>query len=214
MITVVIADDHHLVRQGIRALLERANDIQVIGEADDGQQAIQLTEALSPNILITDISMPRMSGIQALERVRASAPKTQVIILSMHSDEVLVRQAVKLGARGYLLKRSVTEELHIAVRAAHRGEVYLSPEISKLLVSSEFSMTAGVSPIEQLTTREREVLQLIAEGRTNNEIAQLLVISVKTVEKHRSSVMEKLDIHDVAGLVRFAIKQKLISLDE
>lgn len=213
MITVVIADDHHLVRQGIRALLERANDVRVLDEAEDGQQAIRLVEMLAPDILIVDISMPRMSGIQALERIRALVPKTQVIILSMHSDEVLVRQAMKLGASGYLLKRSVTEELHIAVRAAHRGEIYLSPEISRLLVSTEFLSGSGNTPIETLTPREREVLQLIAEGHTNNEIGQLLVISVKTVEKHRSSVMDKLNIHDLAGLVRFAIKQKVISLD-
>ncbi|MDE3087948.1 MAG: response regulator transcription factor [Chloroflexota bacterium] len=217
MIRVILADDHHLVRQGIRALLERVDDIQVIAEAEDGQQAIELVQRLAPDVLVMDISMPRLNGIEAAERIRRLGVSTRVVILSMHSDETLARQALRSGACGYLLKRSVTEELILAIRAASRGEVYLSPGISKLLLD-EFSNrqtdaeSAGLFGL--LTSREREVWQLIAEGQTNPAIAKKLSVSVKTVEKHRASLMSKLKVHDVAGLTRLAIKSKLIALDE
>ncbi len=217
MIRVILADDHHLVRQGIRSLLEKVDDIQVIAEAEDGQQAIELVQRLAPDVLVMDISMPRLNGIEAAERIRRLGVSTQVVILSMHSDETLARQALRSGARGYLLKRSVTEELILAIRAASRGEIYLTPGISKLLLD-EFSNrqtnaeSAGL--FDLLTSREREVLQLIAEGQTNHAIAEQLSVSVKTVEKHRSSLMSKLKVHDVAGLTRIAIKSKLVSLDE
>ncbi len=217
MIRVILADDHHLVRQGIRALLERVGDIQVIAEAEDGQQAIELVERLSPEVLVMDITMPRLNGIEAAERIRRQGASTQVVILSMHSDETLARQAFRSGARGYLLKRSVTEELLLAIRAASRGEIYLTPGISKFLLN-EFSNrqtdaeSAGLFGL--LTSREREVWQLIAEGQTNHAIAEKLNVSVKTVEKHRASLMSKLNVHDVAGLTRLAIKSKLVSLDE
>jgi len=215
MICVIVADDHHLVRQGIRALLEKADDIEVIGEAADGQEAVELVERLVPDVLVLDIAMPRLNGTQATARVRALGVATQVVILSMHSDETLVREALRSGARGYLLKRSVTEELLLAVRAASRGEIYLSPAISRSIVADLLMFQADYkSGFDLLTPREREVLQLIAEGRTNRAIAQMMQVSVKTVEKHRASLMSKLDVHDVAGLTRIAIKHGLVFLDE
>ena len=216
-IRVIVADDHHLVRQGIRALLEKADGIEVIGEAADGQEAVELVERLVPDVLVMDIAMPRLDGNQAVGRVRDLGVATQVVILSMYSDETLVRQALKNGARGYLLKRSVREELLLAIRAANRGEIYLSPAISRSIVADLLTLQTGAyafSRFERLTPREREVLQLISEGHTNNAIAQELKVSVKTVEKHRANLMSKLNVHDLAGLIREAIKHGLIFLDE
>jgi DNA-binding NarL/FixJ family response regulator len=217
VIRVIVADDHHLVRQGIRALLEKADDIEVVGEAADGQEAVELVKRLAPDVLVMDIAMPRLNGNQALGRVRALGVAPQVVILSMYSDETLVRQALRNGARGYLLKRSVTEELLLAVRAASRGEIYLSPAISRSIVADYLTLQKDAdacSLFERLTPREREVLQLIAEGHTNNAIAQILKLSVKTVEKHRSNLMSKLNVHDLAGLIRVAIKHGMVFLDE
>lgn len=217
MIRVLLADDHHLVRTGIRALLEKAGDIEVVGEAVDGQEAAELAERLAPDVLLIDIAMPRLNGIQAIERVRALGLETQIVILSMHSDQTLVRRALQYGARGYLLKRSVSEELLLAVRAASQGKIYLSPAVSEIVLDDFLTFQAksgGASPLDQLTPREREVLQLVAEGHTNNSIAQMLNISVKTVEKHRARLMATLGVHDVAGLTRLAIKYGLIFIDE
>jgi DNA-binding NarL/FixJ family response regulator len=217
MIRVILADDHHLVRRGIRALLEQAEDVCVVGEAEDGQEAVELVERLSPDVLIIDIAMPRLNGIQATGRVRALGLATQVVILSMHSRPTLVRQALRNGARGYLLKRSVTAELLLAVRSASRGESYLSPEISGTIVDDFLTHPVGAdqaSLFDQLTPREREVLQLIAEGHTNQAMAQLLNVSIKTVERHRANLMAKLDVHGVAGLTRIALKHGLIFIDE
>jgi DNA-binding NarL/FixJ family response regulator len=217
VIRVIVVDDHHLVRQGIRALLEKADDIKVVGEAADGQEAVELVERLAPDVLVMDIAMPRLNGSQAVGRVRALGMATQVVILSMYSDETLVRQALQNGARGYLLKRSVTEELLLAIRAANRGEIYLSPAISQSIVAGFLKLQTGAdasSPFERLTPREREVLQLISEGHTNNAIAHVLKVSVKTVEKHRANLMSKLNVRDLAGLIRAAIKCGLILPDE
>jgi len=217
VIRVIIADDHHLVRQGIRALLEKADGIEVVGEAADGQEAVELVERLVPDVLVMDIAMPRLSGNQAVGRVRALRVATQVVILSMYSDETLVRQALRNGARGYLLKRSVTEELLLAIRAASRGEIYLSPAISRPIVAGLLTLQTDAdasSPFERLTSREREVLQLISEGHTNKAIALVLRVSVKTVEKHRANLMSKLNVHDLAGLIRVAIKHGLVFPDE
>ncbi|MBL8116383.1 MAG: response regulator transcription factor [Anaerolineae bacterium] len=213
MINIVIADDHSIVRQGITALLERSTDIKVVGEAEDGLKAIEMVERLQPDILIIDISMPRLNGLQAVERIHALQLPTRVIVLSMHADELTVRQAFKVGAQGYLVKRSETEDILLAVRAVHRGELYISSAVSQIFLS-DFMNSQEVTLFDRLSPREREVLQLIAEGHTGSEIADMMIISPRTVEKHRASLMEKLGIHDLAGLIRIAIKHGLISLDD
>ncbi len=217
MIRIILADDHHLVRNGIRALLEKAGDFEIVGEAADGQEAVELVESLQPEVLIMDIGMPRLNGIQATERVRALNKGPQVLILSMHSSPLLVRKALQAGAKGYLLKRSVTEELLLAIRAVSQGDTYLSPPIAGI-VADGFLLSkpenVETSLMDTLTSREREVLQLIAEGNTNPSIAQKLNISISTVERHRANLMAKLDAHDVAGLTRFAIQNGLIFLEE
>lgn len=216
-IRVIIADDHHLVRQGIRALLEKAEDIEVVGEAEDGQEAVELVERLAPDVLVLDIAMPRLNGSQAVGRVRALGVATQVVVLSMYSEETLVRQALRNGAKGYLLKQSVAEELLLAVRAASQGEIYLSPAISGSVVAGFLTLQTdadGSKPHRRLTPREREVLQLISEGYTNKAIAQILKVSAKTVEKHRANLMAKLNVHNLAELVRAGIKHGLILIEE
>ena len=217
MIRVIVADDHHLVRQGIRMLLEKADDIEVVGEAEDGQEAVEMAERLTPDVLVMDISMPRLNGTQATERIHSRGLATQVVILSMHADETIVRQALRYGAKGYVLKRAVAEELLLAVRAANLGNTYLSPPIAGSILSEFLAVSHGSDEpdvMERLTPRERQVLQLLAEGGTNRAIAQELVISVKTVEKHRTKLMGKLHVHDLTGLVRIAVKQGLASIEE
>ncbi len=217
MIRVLIVEDHHLVRQGIRALLEKADDIEVVGEARDGQEAVDQAEKLVPDVIVMDLSMPRLNGSQATERIRTLRLPSQVVMLSMYSDETLVRQALRCGAKGYLLKHSVTEELLLAVRAANRGEIYLSSAVSSSIVSNVLANQGDgmeEEPYDRLSAREQQVLKLVAEGRTNNAIAQIMNVSVKTVEKHRSSVMQKLNVHDMAGLVKIAMKHGLIFMDE
>jgi DNA-binding NarL/FixJ family response regulator len=216
MIRVVLADDHHLVRQGIRALLEKAGDVAVLGEAADGAEAVALVERLRPAVLVIDIAMPHLNGLEAVARLRAGTTKTRALILSMYTDDALVRQALRNGARGYLLKRAVAAELLLAVRAVARGDTYLSPEVAGPLLTPLVAGQPGAeaaTPLDRLTSREREVLQLVAEGHTNREIAAHLALSEKTVEKHRGHLMAKLAAHDTAALVRLAIKHGLISLD-
>ena len=213
MICVIIAEDHNLVRQGIRALLEKADDIEVLGEAADGWEAIELTERLKPDVLVMDIAMPRLNGIQTTQSVCAQEFQTQVVILSMHSDKPLVLQALRSGAKGYLLKRSVGEELLLAIRAASRGEVYLCPAISGYILDDVLAGQTdaeGVDWFDLLTPREHEVMQLMTEGRTNRAIAQILGISIRTVEKHRARLMSKLNVSDTANLTRIALKHGLV----
>jgi two-component system response regulator NreC len=217
LISIVIADDHSLIRQGIRSLLDDVQDIEVVGEADDGPTARALAERLKPDVLIIDINMPGLTGVQVTEALTAQNVPTRVMILSMYSDEQVVRQALHSGAKGYLLKRSVIEELVPAIRSVHAGNAYFSPEIARLVLSGYLAPDAedaDQSAFEKLTVREREVLKMVAEGYTNKAIAEHLVISVKTVEKHRASLMEKLGVNDLPGLVRVAIKNKLIFLDD
>lgn len=216
MINVMVVDDHHLVRQGIRSLLEKADDIQVIAEAADGMEAVKLAGQLKPDVVVMDILMPVMNGTQAAEQMRSLASPPQVILLTMYSDATLVQRALRSGVRGYLLKRSVVEELLIAVRAAERGEIYLSPMVSGVLIGGGPNASGRFEggELSRLTTRETQVLELIAKGNTSSRIGFILQISEKTVEKHRASLMAKLGIHDLAGLVRFAIRQNLVSADE
>ncbi|HMQ51890.1 MAG TPA: response regulator transcription factor [Anaerolineae bacterium] len=217
MIRVILADDHHLVRQGIRSLLEKVSDVEIIAEAENGQEALNLTRNLTPDVLVIDINMPRLNGIQAAEQIRSLGLASQIVILSMYSDETLVRQALQSGVRGYILKRSVMEELLLAVRAAYRGELFLSPSVSEFVLNdfvANRARSSGLSAFEQLSSREREILKLIAEGHTNKSIAETMHLSAKTVEKHRASLMTKLEVDNLANLIRVAIKHGLIFLDE
>jgi DNA-binding NarL/FixJ family response regulator len=216
MIKVIIAEDHNLVRQGILSLLETAPDIEVIGEAEDGEQAVQLVQQLNPDVLLTDIGMPRLNGIQAAEKIRELGLSTRVVILSMHSNKSLIRQSMRGGAKGYVLKSAIKSELMMAVRAAATNATYLSPEISEMLMS-DYSNPGGADAddgFDQLTTREREILKLIAEGHTNKSIADLMHLSVKTIEKDRSVLVDKLQVRDLASLIRLAMKHGLIFADD
>lgn len=217
MIRVVIADDHHLVRAGIRALLDRAHHVEVVGEAADGYEALALAEKLRPDVLVLDINMPGMTGIQVMEQVLERQFATGVVILSMYSDETLVRKALQKGANSYLLKHAVTEELLLAIRAASEGYRFLSPEVTNAVVNSFLNGHNGdgdLAAYERLSAREREVLKLVAEGETSRLIASRLGISIKTVESHRANLMNKLGTRDIPGLVRVAIKQGLVFVDE
>jgi DNA-binding NarL/FixJ family response regulator len=212
MINVIIADDHNLVREGIRALLEKAEDITVVGEAENGQDALTLVQTVRPDVLVMDIAMPGMNGIQVLEQLREMDLPTQVVILSMYADEIFVRQALQNGAKGYLLKGSFKEELLLTIRAASRGATYLSPSVSESVLTPPASSAS--SPADQLTPREHELLQLIAKGHTNAEIADLLNVSIKTVERHRTNLMTKLDARNIVELIRVAVRHRLIVLDD
>jgi len=213
MIRVVIAEDHLMVRAGIRALLEQAGDIYILGEASNGQEAVDMAQELTPDVLIMDIMMPRMNGIQAAENIRMFKLPTSILILSMYSDEGFVHQALQSGVKGYVLKSSVSDELIWAVRAVANGQTYLSGPISEIIIESVMHPHQSGDPLSQLSPREKEVLQLIAEEHTSSEIAELLFISEKTVEKHRSRLMEKLNVRNIAGLVRMAVKYRLVDGD-
>lgn len=212
MVRVLIADDHTLVRKGIIALLEKSGEMEVVGEAADGYETLVKINDLHPEVVVMDISMPNLNGIQAIEKVACQGLDVKVVVLSMHSDMATVRQALKKGAKGYLLKCSVTEELLAAIRAAQKGEPYLSPSIAEML-NADISEDKVVTDdyFEQLTGREMEILKLIVDGHTNSAIGCMLNISFKTVEKHRASIMSKLNVHDTASLVRVAIKNGLVA---
>ena len=217
MISVVLAEDHAIVRSGIRLLLEKAGDIVILGEAEDGQQATVLVEALVPDVIIMDIMMPRLNGTQAAEKIRQSKSRTRVLLLSMYTDPALVYQAIKSGVRGYVLKSSVSEELLWAVRGVARGEICLSKQISEIAQENQINArNDGVvaDPVSLLSPREKEVLKLIADEYSSGEIAEMLYISERTVERHRANLMEKLQVHNLASLVRMAIKYGLVSLDK
>jgi len=215
MIRVLIAEDHLMVRAGIRALLEKAGDINVLDEASNGQEAVEMTRNLKPDVLIMDIMMPRMNGIQAAENIREMRLPTNILLLSMYSDEGLVHQALQCGVKGYVLKSSVSEELIQAIRAVSNGQTYLSGPISAIVESVIHPYPAGKDgdPLSILSPREKEILQLIAEEYTSGEIAKMLIISEKTVEKHRAKLMEKLSVRNLAGLVRLAVKYRLVDRD-
>ena len=211
---VLIADDHLLVRAGIRALIESIDGVTVVAEANDGREAVDLAATLRPDIALLDVTMPGLNGLEAATRLREASPATRVIILSMHANDAYVRTALKAGAAGYLLKSATAAELQSALQTVARGEIYLSPAVSKQVVKGFVDGTGHeASPLDALTTRQREILQLIAEGRSTKEVAFTLQISAKTVETHRAQIMERLEIHDLAGLVRFAIRTGLISPD-
>ena len=211
---VLLADDHTLVRAGLRKLLEAVPDIEVVGEADDGLALLTLAEQLQPNLVLMDIAMPGLNGLEATARLIKAQPEIKVLILSMHQSEEYVRQALRHGASAYLLKDSAPVELELALKAVLRGETYLSPAVSRGVVSDYVQRLREDAPHgNQLTPRQREVLQLIAEGHSTKEIARRLDLSVKTVDTHRTQLMKQLDIHEVAGLVRYAMRTGLISPD-
>lgn len=209
---VVLADDHALVRAGIRALLERMPGVEVVGEADTGLDALALIEAHQPDLALIDIAMRGLNGLEVATRVASDWPQVRVIILSMHANEEYVAQALHAGAVGYLLKDSAAAELDMALDAASRGETYLSPAISRTVISGYLARHSGAGrgTVSPLTSRQREILTLVAEGRSTKEIAHTLNLSVKTVETHRAQLMQRLNIHDVAGLVKYALHVGLI----
>jgi DNA-binding NarL/FixJ family response regulator len=208
---ILIADDHTLVRAGLTSLIARLPEMEVVAEAADGRQALRLVRDLQPDIVLMDIAMPGLNGLESTERIHSIHPKIKIIILSMHASEEYVAQALKAGASGYLLKDAATAELEMALKSVSMGQFYLSPAISRQVVDN--LLRGGPTGVELLTPRQREILQLIAEGKGTRDIAETLHLSVKTVETHRAQLMERLDIHDVAGLIRYALKKGLISAD-
>ncbi len=213
-IRILIADDHTILRQGIRSLLEREPDIQVIGEAEDGHTAIKLAGELQPDVVLMDISMPLLNGLEATRQIRRDSPSVKVLILSMYDNEDYIRQSLSAGAMGYILKDADVNELLAAIRAVYQNDAVLSPAITRLVIEDylRWGDRSNVDLSDGLSPREREVLQLIAEGHTNKQIAEILCISVKTVQAHRANIMSKLDLHDRSDLVKYAIRKKIIEI--
>jgi len=212
-VKILVVDDHAIVREGVRMILAKENDLEVVGEAGDGQQALDLTELLRPDVIIMDISMPGMGGIEATQTVRAKHPEVQVLALTMHEDESYVFQLLRAGAAGYVLKRAAAQDLVQAVRAAAKGEAFLYPSVARKVVEDYLRRVETGEERERydgLTTREKEILTLIAQGLSNQQIAEKLFISIKTVQTHRAHILEKLGLHDRTELVRYAIRKGLI----
>ena len=213
-IRVLLAEDHTIVRQGLRSILDGREGIQVVGEAKDGREAVEKAQQLQPDIVLMDLSMPPLSGLEATRQIKSQCPQIEVLVLTMHADEEYVLQILQAGASGYLLKQSAVGELVTAIQAVYQGDSYLSPAISRKVVDGYVRQAreqSQVDPYEQLTDREREVLHLIAEGRSTQEIADLLFISPKTVRGHRSSLTEKLGLHSNAELTRYAIRKGIVA---
>ena len=208
MIRVLLADDHAMVRKGFRMILEAQADMSIVGEAGNGREALELAESLHPDVLVLDVAMPELNGIEATRRLAASSPRSRVLALSMHKDSVYVREILRAGARGYLLKDSIDSDLVNAVRAVAKGDGYLSPAISDAVLTDYRRHVTD--PLDLLSSREREVLQMIAEGKTNKEIASALNLSVYTIDAHRGKIMEKLNLHSTGELVRFAVRNGLV----
>ena len=213
-VRILLADDHTLVRAGIRSLLAGIDNVEVVGEASDGHEALRRVEETHPHLVLLDIMMPELNGLEALARIHRDHPDVRVIILSMNAAEEYVLQALRAGASGYLLKNVSPAELAMAVKAVAGGETYLAASVSRHVIDAYLKRTGSpAGPLENLTSRQREILQLIAEGHTTKEIARALDVGVKTVETHRAQLMDRLGIHDVAGLVRFAIRVGLVQPD-
>jgi len=228
-IRVLLADDHDILRQGLKLLLSMQPEMQVVGEARTGREALELSLSSRPDVVVMDISMPGMDGLEACQHIRSQQPSTQVLILTMHESEEYFLQALRVGAVGYIVKKAAPTELHMAIKAVAHGGAFLYPGLARALVHAFVAQSAINPATEQhrklpqttklaqelqiLTPREMEVLRLVAEGRTNQEIADLLIVSIKTVQSHRANVMEKLDLQDITHLVRFAIRHKLIAED-
>ena len=212
-IRVFLVDDHTVVRQGLRRILESDDEIEIVGEAGDGRTALELVQKLRPHVVVMDVAMPELNGIEATRQILKRVEGAKVLVLSMHGDDVYVRQALKAGARGYLLKDSEDLDLIKAVKAIRGGGSFFSPPVSKVVLSGYLGDKIdgdAEDSVARLTDREREVLQLIAEGKTNKEVAHALSVSVNTVETHRKHIMEKLDLHNTADIVRFAVRKKIV----
>jgi DNA-binding NarL/FixJ family response regulator len=207
LIRIVLADDHAVMRDGVRMVLEAQPDLHVIGTADNGAEAIDLVDALRPDIAVLDIAMPHTNGLVAAREIRQRAPATKIIFLSMHEGEEYLKEALRAGAAGYVLKRAAATDLVAAIRAVQRGDAYLDPALTRTL---DVLRDGDTGRLADLTERELEVLKLVAEGLTNRQIAAQLVISVKTVQSHRTNIMEKLDLHDRTDLVKYAIRRGMI----
>ncbi|HEX3875539.1 MAG TPA: response regulator transcription factor [Bryobacteraceae bacterium] len=207
-IRILLADDHAVVRQGFKMILAEQPDMEIVGEAGNGREALALAESLKPDIVVMDVAMPELNGIEATRRIAETAPHTRVVALSMHKDSVYVREILRAGARAYLLKDAVAGDLVSAIRGVARGEGYISPAVSNAVLDDYRRHVTN--PIDTLTSREREVLQMLAEGKTNKEIAGILNLSVYTVDAHRGRIMEKLNLHSINEMVRFAVRNGLI----
>jgi len=213
-IRILLADDHTILRSGVRALLENEPGLSVIGEAEDGRAAVSMACKLKPNVVIMDIAMPLLNGLEATRQIKIQCPDVKVLVLSMHDNEEYIRQALEAGAMGYILKDAAPGELVNAIRSVYRGEAVLSPAVTRLVIE-DYLRWGGTRPQEEsdsLSPREREVLQLIAEGYTNKQIAEILSISIKTVQAHRNNLMQKLDLHDRGELIKYAIQKKIIEI--
>lgn len=212
-IRVVIADDHALLREGVRALLGLSGDIEVAGEASDGQEAIEACKRLDPDVVLMDVAMPGLGGLEAALEIRRTCPRTKVLVLTQYDDKEYVSRFLKAGVSGYVLKKAAGAELTAAIRAVHRGGLVLDPGVARDAVAEPRQVAdAAVDPYETLTDREKQVLRLVAEGRSNKEVAEVLGISVKTAMSHREHVMQKLDLHSRTELIKFALKQGIIQV--
>jgi two-component system response regulator NreC len=216
MTTILLADDHRIVRQGLRALLEAEPDFSLVGETGDGLEAIQLAERLQPDVIVLDLMMPGINGLEATRQISDNCPQTRVVILSMHADEAYVLEALRNGASGYVLKDSSADDLVRAVREVEAGRRYLSPPLSERAIEAytRKAQETSLDPYEKLTNREREVLHLAAEGHSSTEIAKRLSISSRTVETHRANMMRKLELHSQTDLIRYALKRGIIPMEE
>ena len=210
-IRILLADDHSVVRQGFRMILSKHADLEVIGEASNGREAVELAQRLVPDVAVVDIAMPEMNGVEATRQIRQNVPECQVLVLSMYKDAPYVRETLRAGAKGYLLKDSIDEDLVKAVRAVARGEGFLSPAISATVLDDYQKHVSD--PLDQITPRERQLLQMLAEGKTSKDIAAELNISVYTVDAHRSRIMKKLKLRSIGELVRFALQRGLIPFE-
>ncbi len=215
-IKIILADDHNVLREGLKSLLNQQQDFEVIGEADNGRDAVRLTKKLEPDIVVLDIGMPNMNGIQATQHIVAEVPDTKVLALSMHSDHQFVVKMLQAGASGYMLKDCAYEELISAVRDITAGKFYLSKDVTGVVISNYINMIQAVDAVSHptLTSRERETLQLISEGKSTVETANLLNVSPKTIETHRKNIMDKLDIHNIADLTKYAVREGITSIED
>ncbi len=212
-IRVLVVDDHAIMRDGIRALLDIYDEVEIVGEASEGKEAIEKTRELLPDVIVMDIAMPGMDGLEATRRITKKNPKVKVLVLTQYDNKEYILSTIKAGAAGYVPKRAVSSELISAIRAVYKGESFLYPSAAAALIEDYLRQAEGGEPYDRLTAREREILKLIAEGHTSREIAEMLFISLKTVLGHRTRIMEKLDLHNRTELIKYAMRKGLVSMD-